>query len=798
MFSPSRRLALILNCFIGLVTFTYGETLSIAVRAPAPPVAEGFHLGTPTRPDGTTLTVDSASFLRNGHPFIPVMGEFHYGRYPQAEWRDELLKMKAGGLTVVATYVFWIYHEEVEGQWNWSGQRNLREFVREAGEVGLDVVVRCGPWCHGEVRNGGLPEWLVRKGVRLRTTDEAFLTPVRELYAQIATQLRGELWKDGGPVIGIQLDNEFPGPAEYLLTLKKIARDAGLDVPIYTRTGWPALSTPMPFGEIVPLYGAYAEGFWDRELTKMPGKFWSAFRFSNLRVDDNIATEQLGRRDTVDAPDVDRYPYLTCEVGGGMISSYHRRMVISPEDVESTVMIKLGSGSTLPGYYMYHGGTNPDARLTTLMEAQGTLNTNYNDLPVKNYDYGAPLGEFAQVNPHYHLLRRLHLFLADFGEGLARMPATMPDVRPGGPDDHSTLRWTVRSDGKSGYVFVNNYERGHPMPVKPGVQFAIGLPGGTLTFPRTPVDVPADGIFIWPFNLDLGGVRLDYATAQLVCSDDDGTVRTVFFAATPGVPARFAIAGEKEERVVTPGRGVAFALAGANGRRVQFVVLSDADSLALWKDSGQPRNSGRVFLSKAGLMFDGKRLRLRSTNRDDLAVEVFAGTGFSALPVTAPATSSATATAERVRKAGPPREIPLGKISEPVATEPDDADFAQAAVWRIHLPAAVDLATDPILRLHYQGDVARITLDGHLLDDNFYDGNSFDLGLRRYAPAILKGELEVEILPLRKDAVSGPKQRIYVPAGAVPDFGAADSVASVSSVEIVPRYEAEVPLPTPR
>lgn len=792
MFHSFRRLACCLNCFIGLAVLAAGEVLSVTVHEPPPPTAEGFHLGTPARPDGTTLTVDSSSFLINGRPVIPVMGEFHYSRYPESEWRDELLKMKAGGLTVVATYVFWIHHEEIEGQWDWTGRRNLHEFVRLAGEVGLDVVVRCGPWCHGEVRNGGFPEWLVRKPIRLRSTDAAFLAPVRELYAQIAGQLRGELWKDGGPVIGIQLDNEYGGPAEYLLTLKKIARDAGLDVPIYTRTGWPALSTPMPYGEIVPLYGAYAEGFWDRELISMPGKFWSAFRFSSLRVDDNIATEQLGRRDTADAPDVVRYPYLTCEVGGGMISSYHRRIHILPEDVESTVMIKLGSGSTLPGYYMYHGGTNPDGKLTTFMETQDTLNTNYNDLPVKNYDYGSPLGEFGQVRPHYHLLRRLHLFLADFGEGLARMPAAMPAVRPAGKDDDATLRWTVRSNGTGGYVFVNNFERSHPMPAKPGVQFSVELPGGALKIPDTPVEIPADSIFIWPFNLELGhGAKLAYATAQLVCAEDDGPVRTLFFAATPGVSARFAIAGEKSERQAIPGRDIAFALAGPDGKRVQVVVLDEADSLALWK--GKWRGRDRVFLTKAGLVIDGDRLRLQSPMREDLAVKMFsAATGrFAELKIDRPAASEAQATTELIRKAGSPREIPLGKISEPVATEPDDADFAAAAVWRIHVPATLDLQTDPILRLHYRGDVARVTLNGRLIEDDFYNGEVLDLGLRRFAPEAFTGELDVEILPLRKDALAGPKKRIFITKSAQPDFGGAGAIADLDAVEIVPRYEAE-------
>ena len=391
------------------MTTANASPLSVTVPPLFAPQAEGFHFGTAARPDGSTLTVDSCSLRLDGQPWMPAMGEFHYARYPTNEWREELLKMKAGGIGIVATYVFWIHHEETEGTFDWSGQRSLREFTRLCGELGLKVVVRCGPWSHGEVRNGGFPDWLLQKGWTVRSDDPRYLDKVRGLYGQIAEQLRGLLWKDGGPVIGMQCDNEYEGPAEHLLTLKRIAREVGIDVPLYTRTGWPALSTPMPFGEILPLYGSYAEGFWDRELTTMPGTYWSKFRFSTKRLDENIASEQLGRRDVVDPPNAVRYPFLTCEIGGGMISSYHRRILIDPADVETTVLVKIGSGGALPGYYMYHGGTNPDGRLTTLMEAQNSPLTNYNDLPVKDYDYQSPLGQYGQIRPHYHLLRRLHL-----------------------------------------------------------------------------------------------------------------------------------------------------------------------------------------------------------------------------------------------------------------------------------------------------------------------------------------------------------------------------------------------------
>lgn len=776
--------------------------LTATVRSPAASPADIFNLGTARHPDGTTITTDRSSLRLNDQPWTPVMGEFHYTRYPASEWRDELLKMKAGGISIVATYVFWIHHEEVEGEWNWSGQHNLREFVQTAGSVGLKVIVRCGPWCHGEVRNGGLPEWLVHKdGWKLRSEDERYLGKVRGLYGQIAQQLDHLLWKDGGPVIGIQVDNEYRGPAEYLLALKKIARDAGLDVPIYTRTGWPALTTPMPFGEIVPLYGSYAEGFWDRQLTTMPGRYWAAFRFSTLRTDDNIANEQLGRRETRDAPDVARYPFLTCEVGGGMVSSYHRRILIQPADIETTALVKLGCGSTLLGYYMYHGGTNPEGKLTTLMEAQDTLNTNYNDMPVKNYDFQAPLGQYGQVRPSYHLLRRLHLFLNDFGPQLAGMPATLPEVIAQGAKDYTTLRWVVRSNGHSGYVFVSNYERAASLPAKTGVQFKITQPDGVVTFPAEPVTVPADSRFFWPYNFDLGhGVQLDWATAQPVCAIDEGDVRTAFFAETVGISAQFAVAGENSPRTLKVGRDVALELKGKDGGSVRVVLLSEADSLALWKGQWQGRE--RVFLTQAGLVIDGDTLRLNSADVSELTVGISpvpstlangkADGIFTRITPAAPAAMKSRATFEPIQPAGPAREVRLGKASDPVAAQPSDADFAAAAVWRITLPKDLDLSTDPVLHLHYTGDVARVSLNGRLLTDDFYNGNTLEIGLRRHAPDIISGDLRIAILPLRQDAVTGPTRKIYLADGQLPDFGGAPSVGVLNGLEIIPHYEVRL------
>src|ERR1035437_2127778 len=101
----------------------------IEATTPAAAPETGFlRMGGLSPADGQ-LAVDSRSLTLNGKPWLPVMGEFHYARYPEKYWREELLKMKAGGVQVVATYIFWIHHEEIEGQFDWSGQRDLRHFV---------------------------------------------------------------------------------------------------------------------------------------------------------------------------------------------------------------------------------------------------------------------------------------------------------------------------------------------------------------------------------------------------------------------------------------------------------------------------------------------------------------------------------------------------------------------------------------------------------------------------------------------------------------------------------------------
>lgn len=732
---------------------------TLSLPPPAAPPPEVYHLGTTTSPAGTTLGVDALSLWRDGRRWLPVMGELHYTRVPPEQWLTELQRLRAGGISIVSTYVFWIHHEEVRGESDWTHARDLRRFVHLAAAADLLVAVRIGPWCHGEVRHGGLPDWVVADGgERARTDDPAYLAAVARHYAAIAAQLDGLLWKQGGPVIACQIDNEYSGPAEHLLTLKRLSRAAGIDVPYYTRTGWPDLTTPMPFGELLPLYGAYAEGFWDRELTAMPGFYPAAFRFSPLRTDAAIATDLLGQRAAADPPDTARYPFLTCELGGGMMSSYHRRLRIAPRDITALALTKLGSGGNLPGYYMYHGGTNPNGRLTSLQESQATHY--WNDLPVKNYDFQAPVGAAGQLRPHYHALRRLHLFVHAHGEQLAGLPATFPADRTGQPDAEG-LRWAVRANGRQGFVFINNHERGRDLPDQAEVQFTFTrADGSTLTLPGRPLTVPAGASLVWPFGLELApGLTLDHATAWPLGHVDDEHGRTVFLGATEGVPVELALADEPAV-VVAPGRGVALARRDAHDRPVLLVVLDEADALALWQLPWRGRE--RLFLTRAGLISDGTTLALTRERAEDHTLAVFPpladGTADDgvwqtlALPAF-DSTPPPPVTVTPFREAGPSRAIKLGCTTPPVAIAPTSPDFAAAAAWHVHLPAALDLTLTPRLRLPYVGDVIRVSVGDRLLLDDFHNSDALELDLHPHATALAGGTpLTVEILPQPPDA----------------------------------------------
>ena len=108
-------------------------------------------------PQGGRIDVNNLYLERDGKPWVPIMGEFHFSRGSRPHWYRELCKMKAGGVTVVATYLFWIYHEEEEGRFDFTGDRDIRAFLLACQRAGLEAVIRIGPWAHGECRKSPTP-----------------------------------------------------------------------------------------------------------------------------------------------------------------------------------------------------------------------------------------------------------------------------------------------------------------------------------------------------------------------------------------------------------------------------------------------------------------------------------------------------------------------------------------------------------------------------------------------------------------------------------------------------------------
>lgn len=495
-------------------------------------------VGVVAKAEAPKVTWDKYSLMIDGRRVVPVMGEVHYSRIPADEWQREVRKMKEGGVTIIATYVFWNHIEEEEGIFRWDGQRDLRRFLSVCRDEQMPVVLRVGPFCHGEVRNGGIPDWVFSKGCKVRSQDAVFLSLVERLYRQIFTQVQGLQWKDGGPVIAAQFDNEYRGSGDYLMALKNIAHGIGFDLPFYTRTGWPELAKPVPFGEMLPLYGDYADGFWDKETKECVGNYYKAFQFKNFRSSTAIGTDLLGKQEEKINKGDEQYPYFTCELGGGMATAYHRRPYIYPEDTYSMALVKLGSGSNLLGYYMYHGGTNPEGKLHTLNEVQTSPATANNDMPVCTYDFQAPLGEFGQTNESYYRLRPLHLFMQDYGELLAPMEASFPSPQNVQKGDDSALRWAYRSKDGKGFVFINNYERLQNLSAKKNVELEVC----GVKFPK--LTVPAGCMAVFPIEID--GIR--YATCQLVARRNG----MIYMMQIKGIPSTICMQNGKTLKNVKP------------------------------------------------------------------------------------------------------------------------------------------------------------------------------------------------------------------------------------------------------
>ncbi|WP_062464066.1 beta-galactosidase [Demequina soli] len=710
-------------------------------------------------PEGAAdrIEVTSGWIERGGVPTFPITGEVHYSRLPRERWDEVLGHARAGGLTSVATYVLWQAHEPSPGDFRWDGNLDLRAFVKAAARHGLDVIVRMGPWAHGEARHGGFPDWLLALDVNPRTNDPAYLDLVRPLYAQIVAQLAGLSHAEGGPVIGAQMDNELYDQPEHLATLRRIAEEAGLDVPLWTATGWGGAEVPAT---LMPVYSAYADGFWEDTATDWPAFSAFHFRYSEVRDDLTVGADLREALDgIVLAPgrvalkDDSAVPFATCELGGGMHVAYHRRPLVTPRDVAALALAKIGSGSVWQGYYMYAGGTQRTGAAGTEHESHATGYPN--DVPTLTYDFHAPIGEHGQIRDHHHLLRRQHLWLAT-DPAIAAMRATV-----GGGEDGDDLRWAVRADDARGYLFATTYQPDRaPLPAQPGVRFQVALEDGTVTVPRRPVDLPAGVSVAWPLRFPLaGGLALRSATAGIVTRVplEDGRDLLVL-AATDGVPVEIVLEGDVDVAgpvdVELDGGSTAATLTRAPGpetvvdvpgTRILVADPATADRLYVLDIEG----AARPVLSECPVYALDGDLVLHS-ERPAAALAVLAppgdgalwahrtvATGGGVVPLGAPGAVVAPA---------PPRIVrggPLDRLSAPT-------DFSGAARVPVAIPReALDGVDRVLLRVGWTGDVGRAVVNGRVIGDHFWHGRDWDIDLTPVRDEVAAGGLVLELLPWR-------------------------------------------------
>ncbi len=651
-----------------------------------------------SNPKGERIEVNSRYLERGGKPWIPIVGEFHFSRYDSSRWEVELAKMKAGGINTVSTYLFWIYHEEEENQFCFEGDLDIRKFILLSQKVGLDVVIRIGGWSHGECRNGGLPDWLLKKDYAVRDNNEDYLAQIYKWFGKIYEQVQGLFYKDGGNIVAVQLENELVDNAAHLAKLKEIALEIGIEAPIFTVTGWnSAYGARIPEEEVLPVFGGYCEAPWAAHREKLSPS--TNFFFLKQRNDSAIGADliPLAKGEEKEIP-YHWYPFATCELGGGLQPTHHRRPIVSPMDIYAVALTKLGCGNHMPGYYMYHGGTNKIGKNTTLQESRATGYPN--DYSILSYDFQAPLGEYGQVREHYRLLKLLHLFLHDYEEMFARMTACMGKETVS-IHDRKKLRYAMCTDGEAGFIFVNHHQRLDALEDVSEISFET--PVGILP----EISVKGDIAFFLSFGLKLAGEKLDYALAQPLCIIGS----THFFMEIPGITASYSVNGKiYTERDFTQGNLRIVTLSMEQAK----YLYRFGNNLYLGKNCDLYELNGAIELSTAGegyFYWDGEAF-----------VEI-------------------TKKKEEQRAAAVFEKIDTPGFTSPYFEQLQFGEEERSVEWY-----RVEIEGTGLLTIDKKGDVLQLYSDGKLVADTFYIGIPWEVD-----SSLLKGEVLLAVSEWKDD-----------------------------------------------
>lgn len=636
-------------------------------------------------------------------PVVPVMGEFHFSRYPSEMWEDEIKKMKAGGITIIAAYLFWIYHEEEEGIFDFHGDKDVGRFLELCQKNDMLVILRIGPWCHGEVVYGGFPEFIQKREDK-RTSSPAYLEKVRAIYQAYYDQVKNYFYQNNSVLIGIQLENEYGGEdRDYIPKLRSMAVEIGFRLPLYTITAWPPNGSLKD--NLLPLFGAYPERPWTCHTDPLPVD--DRFHIVPEKIDRGIGADLL-KNESWEELSYDDFMYAGCELGGGVQVCEHRRPIISSRDVYAISFIHLAQGVNMPGYYMYHGGRNQ-----TGGEYQESRKTGYpNNCPISSYDFQAPISEYGYLRPSYYRLKLLHLFLKDFGESFALMQPFFCNEA----DHDLKYRVSVRMNAQGqGFVFINNYQRLTPFEAIEGLDIRIRTQSREIMIPD--VSVPTDSSILFPVNWGSGSLAFEYITAQPICAERTDDAVKYYFFQPEGIACMYKRkdAGSAVCRL-SPDDGESPVLTGRDGRqRVEIYLLTEKKAYELWKIKGTVLYSADTVMESGG----GIELLKELPERDEILHEI-----------------SLTEKAVEIHKH-------------------DDFLFSEheGKEYELTVPENIFQRFEDVrLIFGFDGNVAQLYCGGELEADWFnYDGK-WEIGLRRFRKAIEeKQRIIIRISPLDKE-----------------------------------------------
>ena len=336
---------------------------------------------------GKRFEIADGKFLLDGKSVQLICGEMHYPRIPKEYWADRMRRAKAMGLNTVSAYVFWNFHERKPGEFDFSGQADLAEFVRTAQREGLFVLLRPGPYVCAEWDFGGYPYWLQKENMTVRSKDPKFLAACKRYIDRLGKELAPLTIENGGPILMVQVENEYgsySNDKEYLAALRDMLKDAGFNVPLITCDGAGQMPNGYVDGALPTVNGAVGE--------------------------DIIRT-------------IDRFqkggPYFVAEFYPAWFDVWGQHH--SYRDYHSPVqqlewMLEHGISISI---YMFHGGTN-------FQYTNGANTANGYAPQPTSYDYDAPLGEWGNAYPKYMAFREMIQRHLPEGTTLPDVPANNP------------------------------------------------------------------------------------------------------------------------------------------------------------------------------------------------------------------------------------------------------------------------------------------------------------------------------------------------------------------------------------